>query len=227
MATAARPFGIHAIHFTRPPAVSLEVREVSVLWSAGNHAAPKERHEGAQRQTPGAVLWAVRAARPNLCQQPSQHCKIVVRSRRDGRGKLRVCGTGCTRQQHSAPPREYLLAFKDIDMKRAEESLALIGERTSSTPLNFALGTAQRRPNCRARILSRGLDQMRAWFDGNCGAYRCADRPLPRSLLGSPRPSDVGAGGRAAIAKGRSKQTERAELTGRAHLGWPRRFLVL
>src|SRR5713101_1420458 len=152
MATAARPFGIHAIHFTRPPAVSLEVREVSVLWSAGNHAAPKERHEGAQRQTPGAVLWAVRAARPNLCQQPSQHCKIVVRSRRDGRGKLRVCGTGCTRQQHSAPPREYLLAFKDIDMRRAEESSALIGERTSSTPLNFALGTAQRRPNCRARI---------------------------------------------------------------------------
>ncbi len=37
-------------------------------------------------------------------------------------------------------------------MRRAEESSALIGERTSSTPLNFALGTAQRRPNCRARI---------------------------------------------------------------------------
>src|SRR5260370_26183579 len=91
-------------------------------------------------------------------QQPSRHRKIVVRSKRDGRGKLRVCGTGCTRQQRSAPPREYLLVFKDIDMKRAEESSALIGERTSSTPLNFALGTAQRRPNCRP---SRGARRWR------------------------------------------------------------------
>ena len=206
--------------------MSLEVREVSVLWSAGT--TPRRKSDTKGRRDRRLAPSCGRCAQPQrTLQQPSRHRKIVVRSKRDGRGKLRVCGTGCTRQQHSAPPREYLLAFKDIDMRRAEESLALIGERTSSTPLNFALGTAQRRPNCRARILSRGLDQMRAWFDGNCGAYRCADRPLPRSLLGSPRPSDVGAGGRAAIAKGRSKQTERAELTGRAHLGWPRRCLVL
>ena len=44
-------------------------------------------------------------------------------------------------------------------MKRAEESSALIGERTSSTPLNFALGTAQRRPNCRARIGGARVDE--------------------------------------------------------------------
>ena len=34
-----------------------------------------------------------------------------------------------------------------------EGSSALIGERTSSTPFEFHLGTAQRRPNCRARAL--------------------------------------------------------------------------
>src|SRR5216683_7135399 len=48
--------------------------------------------------------------------------------------------------------REYLFVFRDIDMKRVEGSSALIGERTSSTPLEFHLGTAQCRPNCRARI---------------------------------------------------------------------------
>jgi len=100
--------------------------------------------------------------------KPSRYRKIVVRSKRDGRGKLRVCGTGCTRQQHSAPPREYLLVFKDIDMTRAEESSALIGERTSSTSLEFRLGTAQRRPNCRARIgafdKTANPASMRVWL---------------------------------------------------------------
>src|SRR5258708_2660577 len=44
---------------------------------------------------------------------------------------------GCTRQQHSAPPREYLLVFKDIDMKRAEESSALIRPAHQLHPLEF------------------------------------------------------------------------------------------
>src|SRR5216684_1107752 len=47
---------------------------------------------------------------------------------------------GCTRQQHSAPPREYLLVFKDIDMKRAEESSALIQRAHQLHPLEFRLG---------------------------------------------------------------------------------------
>src|SRR6266852_7158860 len=122
MATAARPFGIHAIHFTRPPAVSLEVREVGVLWSAGNRAAPKERHQGARRQTPGAVLWAVRAARSNLCNSPPGTAKLWCGQGGMGAESFGFVGTGCTRQQRSAPPREYLLVCKDIDMKRAEES---------------------------------------------------------------------------------------------------------
>src|SRR5260370_39333166 len=32
-----------------------------------------------------------------------------------GAERFGVVGTGCTRQQHSPPPREYLLVFKDID----------------------------------------------------------------------------------------------------------------
>src|SRR5216684_1360164 len=136
---------------TAPAAVSLEVREVSVLWSAGTR--PRRKSDTKGRRDRRLAPSCGRCAQPQrTLQQPSRHRKIVVRSKRDGCGKLRVCGTGCTRQQRSAPPREYLLVFKDIDMKRAEESSALIGERTSSTPLNFALGTAQRRPNCRARI---------------------------------------------------------------------------
>src|SRR5216684_1128993 len=45
------------------------------------------------------------------------------------------------RCQEAGAPREYLLVFKDIDTTRAEESSALIGERTSSTSLEFRLGT--------------------------------------------------------------------------------------
>ena len=97
------------------------------------------------------------AARSNLCNSPPGTAKLWCGQSGMGAESFGFVGTGCTRQQHSAPPREYLLVFKDIDMKRAEESSALIGERTSSTPLNFALGTAQRRPNCRARIGAIGV----------------------------------------------------------------------
>src|SRR5216683_596748 len=77
-----------------------------------------------------------------------------------------------------------LLVFKDIDMKRAEEASALIGERTSSTPLNFALGTAQRRPNCRARILSR---------EGRRSSNRvCCDARIPIVNGRDPRSSGPG-----------------------------------
>src|SRR6266852_4788232 len=97
------------------------------------------------------------AARSNPYSSPPGTAKLWCGQGGMGAESFGFVGTGCTRQQRSAPPREYLLVFKDIDMKRAEESSALIGERTSSTPLNFALGTAQRRPNCRARILSRDI----------------------------------------------------------------------
>ena len=132
--------------------MSLEVREVSVLWSAGNHAAPKERHQGARRQTPGAVLRAVRAARSNLCNSLPGTAKLWCGQSGMGAESFGFVG----RVAHGNSTAHHLentySFFKDIDMKRAEESSALIGERTSSTPLNFALGTAQRRPNCRARI---------------------------------------------------------------------------
>src|SRR5713226_6494788 len=55
-----------------------------------------------------------------------------------------------------------LFVFNDIDLKRVEGSSALIGERTSSTPFEFHLGTAQRRPNCRARIRDGLVDQRQS-----------------------------------------------------------------
>jgi hypothetical protein len=54
-------------------------------------------------------------------------------------------------------------------MKRAEESSALIGERTSSTSLEFRLGTAQRRPNCRARIGGARVEQGKLQLDQPVG----------------------------------------------------------
>jgi hypothetical protein len=102
--------------------------------------------------SPGAVLWAVRAARSNLCNSPPSTAKLWC-----GQGGMGAESFGFVgRVSHGNSTAHHLesnlLVFKDIDMKRAEEASALIGERTSSTPLNFALGTAQRRPNCRARI---------------------------------------------------------------------------
>ncbi len=74
------------------------------------------------------------AARSNPYSSPPGTAKLWCGQGGMGAESFGFVGTGCTRQQRSAPPREYLLVFKDIDMKRAEESSALIGERTSSTP---------------------------------------------------------------------------------------------
>ena len=58
--------------------------------------------------------------------------------------------------------------FNDIDLKRVQRSSALIGEHTSSTPFKFHLGTARRRPNCRA--FHRPSCRL-PWSSG-CDAYK-------------------------------------------------------
>src|SRR6266851_2545186 len=80
-----------------------------VRWEPrrAERATPRSAETDAWRRLAGGARSPIEPL-----QQPSRHRKIVVRSKRDGRGKLRVCGDGCTRQQHSAPPKEYLLVFQ-------------------------------------------------------------------------------------------------------------------
>ena len=76
--------------------------------------------------------------------------KIATQLRRDGAesvGFVEGVADNANTAQHQGKD---LFVFNDIDLKRVEGSSALIGERTSSTPFEFHLGTAQRRPNCRA-----------------------------------------------------------------------------
>jgi poly(hydroxyalkanoate) depolymerase family esterase len=78
--------------------------------------------------------------------------KIATQLRRDGAesvGFVEGVADNANTAHHQGKD---LFVFNDIDLKRVEGSSALIGERTSSTPFEFHLGTAQRRPNCRARI---------------------------------------------------------------------------
>ena len=114
----------------------------------GDRGTPLRHSRDPFHTAPAAVSLEVREV------SPPGTAKLWCGQSGMGAESFGFVGRGCTRQQHSAPPREYLLVFKDIDMKRGEESSALIGERTSSTSLEFRLGTAQRRPNCRARIIT-------------------------------------------------------------------------
>src|SRR5216683_1397500 len=93
MATAARPFGIHAIHFTGPGcrvARGSRGKRPLVRWEPrrAERATPRSAETDAWRRLAGGAHSPIEPL-----QQPSRHRKIVVRSKRDGRGKLRVCGT--------------------------------------------------------------------------------------------------------------------------------------
>ena len=144
-----------------------------VRW---NQAAPKERHQGAPRQTPGAVLWAVRAAPANLATAlpAPQNCGAV---KAGWARKASGLWDGCTWQQHSAPPREYLLVFKDIDMKRAEESSALIQRAHQLHPLEFRLG--HRATPAKLSRPNRGDSPLDGEFVSCCGheSGQYGDRP--------------------------------------------------
>jgi hypothetical protein len=111
-------------------------------------------------------------------------------------------GGGCGRRQHSALLGKYLLVFNGIQMRRMEGSSALIGEHTSSTPFEFHPGTAQRRPNCRARSgTSRGILRVDpvagAWLLAWCrrfGGCRLAPGQSPDGRCSGLRWASFGAG---------------------------------
>src|SRR5713101_3220899 len=79
-------------------------------------------------------------ARSNPYSSPPGTAKLWCGQGGMGAESFGFLGTSCTCQKRSAPPREYLLVFKDIDMKRAEESSALIRRAHQLHPLEFRLG---------------------------------------------------------------------------------------
>ncbi len=91
--------------------------------------------------------------RPSVRPVRIYACCVTAKLRRGYGGMARRASGFVARREHSTPTKRILICFP---RHRHEASGGIVCTHSASAPapppLNFTLGTAQRRPNCRARI---------------------------------------------------------------------------